>query len=257
MIRAYTQAERTVEGMTKEEACNAFAPKILATARRVYTQVRDDAGMSLDDLCSFGVLGLLEAFDRYSDGHGIDFPAFAEYRIRGAMLDAMRTMDTFTRRRRDTARKLKAATEKAKAETGREPTAAEIATAMGASLEEYWLACDIATPVSLVPMDEAMDTDGHVRLALTRPEHSEIPSHMVAAELRDALRNAIAGLPERERQVVMLYYGRDMNLAEIGATLGVTPSRVCQVLSMARGKLKAALAQHVDGDSFEAMRESG
>jgi len=258
VIRAYAKnAERRVEGMSKEEACAAFGPKILAIARRVYTQVRDDAGVGLDDLVSFGVLGLLEAFDRYTEGHGIEFPTFAEYRIRGAMLDALRTMDTFTRRRRDTARKLKAATEKAREGAGREPNATEIARAMGASLEEYWLACDIATPVSLVPMEEQIDTDGHIRTALTAPSQSELPSHMVAEELRGALRDAIAALPERERQVTMLYYGRDMNLAEIGATLGVTPSRVCQVLSMARGKLKAALAELVDGETFDAMRASG
>jgi RNA polymerase sigma factor for flagellar operon FliA len=258
MIRAYArQAERTVNGMTKEEACRRFQERILHTARKVYAQVRDDAGVGLDDLVSFGVLGLLEAFERFQEGRGIDFTGFAEYRIRGAMLDALRTMDTFTRRRRDTARKLKAAREKATATVGREPTPSEVAKAMNASMEEYWLALDIATPVSLVSMDEATDHDGYLRSAFTGATLPEGPTAIFAEEARGVLRDAIAALPERERQMVVLYYGRDLNLAEIGEVLGVTPSRVCQVLSLARGKLKSALSQFFDLEALDAVREVG
>lgn len=258
MIRAYArQAERTVDGMTKEDACRHFQPKILHTARKVYGQVRDDAMVSLEDLVSFGVLGLLEAFERYQDGRGIDFTGFAEYRIRGAMLDALRTMDTFTRRRRDTARRIKGAREKAATEAGREPTPTEIARHMNASLEEYWLALDIATPVSLVSMEEGIDADGYVRSAFQSSSAPEGPARIVAEEAKGVLRDAIQALPERERQIVVLYYGRDLNLAEIGEVLGVTPSRVCQVLSMARGKLKSALSQFFDHEALDAVREAG
>jgi len=251
--RAYSMPrERTVAGMTREEACRRFQKKILQVARKVWTHVRDDAGVAIEDLVSFGVLGLLEAFDRYQDTHGLEFAAFAEYRIRGAMLDALRTMDTFTRRRRDTARKLKAAEEKVRAADGHEPSPTEIAAAMGASMEEYWLALEIATPVSLVPLDDVVDADGFIRAAMSADGENEAPARIAEEEVRIALRRAIQALPERERQVVLLYYGRDMNLAEIGEVFGVSPSRICQVLSVSRGKLRAALLVALQADDARA-----
>lgn len=253
--RAYASPrERTIDGLTREAACIEFQPRILRVARKLWTHVRDDAGVTLDDLVSFGVVGLLEAFDRYQDGHGIPFATFAEYRLRGAMLDALRTMDTFTRRRRDTARRLKAAETQVRERHGREPGSAEVAAAMGASMEEYWTAVDVATPVALVPMDEAVDADGFIRAAIVPEDDNEAPHRIAEAEAQIALRRAIQGLPERERQVILLYYARDMNLAEIGEVLAVTPSRICQVLAAARGKLRAALLASL---STERTQEAG
>ena len=251
--RAYTTPrERTIDGMTKEDACRRFQKKILQVARRVWTHVRDDSGVAQEDLVSFGVLGLLEAFERYQDDKGIDFPTFAEYRIRGAMLDALRTMDTFTRRRRDTARRLKAAEDKVRGITGRDPKSLEVATIMGATMEEYWTAVDVATPVSLVSLDDAQtDNDGFIRAAFSVDGEDGAPMAIAAEEARIALRRAIQGLPERERQVVLLYYGRDMNLAEIGEVFSVSPSRICQVLTVARGKLRLALMAALEAQPMQ------
>jgi RNA polymerase sigma factor FliA len=250
--RAYaTPRERTLDGLTREAACIEFQPKILRVARKLWTHVRDDAGITLDDLVSYGVLGLLEAFDRYEPGHGIVFAAFAEYRIRGAMLDALRTMDTFTRRRRDTSRRLKAAEAKVREAQGRDPVATEVAAAMGASMEEYWTAIDVATPVALLPIDDVVDADGFIRSAIAPDEENEAPTRIAEAEARIALRRAILALPERERQVILLYYARDMNLAEIGEVLAVTPSRICQVLAAARGRLRAALLAALSDERHE------
>jgi RNA polymerase sigma factor for flagellar operon FliA len=163
-------------------------------------------------------------------------------------------MDTFTRRRRDTARRLKAAETQVRERHGREPGSAEVAAAMGASMEEYWTAVDVATPVALVPMDEAVDADGFIRAAIVPEDDNEAPHRIAEAEAQIALRRAIQGLPERERQVILLYYARDMNLAEIGEVLAVTPSRICQVLAAARGKLRAALVASL---STERTQEAG
>ncbi len=255
--RAYSAPrERLVDGMTRDDACRRFQKKILTVARKVWTHVRDDAGVDLEDLTSFGVVGLLEAFERYQDGHGMEFAAFADYRIRGAMLDALRTMDTFTRRRRDTARKLKAAETKARTDgnhsPNHDPSPTEVAAAMGASMEEYWLALEIATPVSLVPIDDVVDVNGFIRMAFSSDGENEAPARIAEEEVRIALRRAIQGLPERERQVTLLYYGRDMSLAEIGDVFAVSPSRICQVLGIARGKLRAVLLLSLDADGQRA-----
>lgn len=251
--RAYaTPRERTVDGMNREEACRHFQKKILAISRKVWTHVRDDAGVAEEDLVSFGVLGLLEAFDRYQEGKGIEFGTFAEYRIRGAMLDTLRTMDTFTRRRRDAARRLKAAEDKARELVGRRPTATEVAAQMGSTLEEYWIALDIATPVSLVPLEDVMQPDGFIRAAFSVDGENDAPVRIAEEEVRIALRRCIQALPERERQVLLLYYGRDMNLAEIGEVFAVSPSRICQVLTVSRGKLRSALLAALEQDSVQA-----
>lgn len=252
--RAYATAasEHTVAGMTREQACSQYQKKILAIARRVHEHVNADGCVQLEDLVSYGVLGLLEAFERFSGEHNVEFAEFAEYRIRGAMLDALRTMDTFTRRRRQTSRRLAVANDKARAELGREPAPQEVAKAMGVGMDEYWQARDVAQPVKLVSVESATDDDGSIRHALNPTAANFAPVHIAAEESREALRAAIQALPERERQVVLLYYGRDLSLAEIGETFGVSPSRICQVLSVARGKLRAALAASIDHDAVAA-----
>lgn len=248
--RAYRAAsDPSPATMSREEVCQAFQSKILSIARRVHEHVAcDEAGVSLEDLAAHGVLGLLEAYDRYDASHGSGFAQFAEFRIRGAMLDALRTMDTFTRRRHQASRRLRDASAAAAAALGRAPEPAEVARCMGVDLDEYWRTRDVASPVVLVPMDQAVDADGGIRQALLPECANMAPVRIAVEEARAALRDAIAALPERERQVVLLYYGRDLDLAEIGATLGVTASRVCQVLSAARGKLRATLAAAVDPD---------
>jgi RNA polymerase sigma factor for flagellar operon FliA len=246
--RAYRAAgEPSPRLQSREEICAAYQARVLAIARRVYEHVAcDEAGMTLEDLAAHGAIGLLEAYERYDTSHGVGFSEFAEFRIRGAMLDALRTMDTFTRRRHQASRRLRDATTGAAAALGGAPGAAEIARFMGVELEEYWRTRDAASPVVMVSVEAATDADGSIRHALLPEVGNVAPVRMAVEEARAALRQAIAALPERERQVVLLYYGRDLNLAEVGETLGVTPSRVCQVLSAARGKLRTALAAAVD-----------
>jgi RNA polymerase sigma factor for flagellar operon FliA len=244
-------AQRLVEGMTRDEACVRFHGKLLAVARKVYARVGDAGGVAMEDLVSHGVIGLLEAFDRFEQDKGIHFDAYAEYRIRGAMIDALRTMDTFTRRRRQASRRLADAARQARTALGREPSDGEIARTMGVEMDAYWEARDMAQPVTLTPIDGGEDEEIRDILAGGAADR-----RLAVTDARRALRDAIGGLPEREKQIVLLYYGREMSLAEIGEVFGVTPSRVCQVLSVARGKLRAALGQTIDLDAIGADEEA-
>ena len=97
---------RRVEGMTRDEVCHRFQRKVILLARRLSERLPSDASMQFDDLVSCGAIGLLEAFDRFEPSRGIQFSTFAEYRIRGAMLDALRSSDTFSRRRRQLANRI-------------------------------------------------------------------------------------------------------------------------------------------------------
>lgn len=230
--------------MTREDVCERFSGRILRLAQRTFECVGPELGVYAEDLVGYGVIGLLEAFDRYTEEHGVDFSTFADYRIRGAMMDALRSADTSTRRRRQLARRLKEATERAVSEGAVEPGPEQIAAVLGTDLEGYWAMLDMVLPIRMVELDEAKNV----------AEEPEAPRHMLAVEARAALREAILQLPDREKQVILLYYGRDLSLAEIGAVFHVTPSRICQVLSSARARLRHALGESID---LEALASEG
>ncbi|MDP2307134.1 MAG: sigma-70 family RNA polymerase sigma factor [Pseudomonadota bacterium] len=251
-LRAYQHAAapRRVEGMTREEMCVRYQRKVVHLARRTCEQVGPSCVFSPEDLVGYGVMGLLEAFERFDDARGADFALYASRHIVGRMLDAVRGASGSTRRDRRVARELAVATKKAREALGREPTHEEIAGAMGASLDAYWEARGFADPVVLVSLgryyeDSPEDDDE----AFLQP--AEAPARLLDLDVRRALRDAIGRLPERDRQVVLLYYARDCSLAEIGAILEVTPSRVSQLLTAARERLKKSLVREIDMDDLQ------
>jgi RNA polymerase sigma factor for flagellar operon FliA len=237
LARAYRPQHdvRRIDGMTREELCRRYQGRILRLARRAYEQSEEEI-LPLEDLVSHGVVGLLEAFERYEHDYGADFAAYAEYRIRGALLDALRAADPSTRRRRELAQQLKTATASLQDLGILQPSHEQIAREMNVSMEEYWQLLDHLAPVTLVPLEEALEPS----------ETPAAPRQMLAQEAREVLRQALSQLPERERLAVLLYYGRDCSLAEVAVLFEVSPSRVCQLLSMARGRLKTALMAAID-----------
>lgn len=249
-LRAYrTDPEhRRVDGMTREEACERYQRKILTLARRAVEQAGNDCPLEPEDLVSYGFIGLLEAFDRYDVSHGVEFTSFASYRILGQMLDAVRASGGVTRRQRELLKDLEKASKRAFEELGREPTHTEIAEAMGVDMSTYWQARDMVQDVELVALPPG--GEGALPELPSLQEEPRAMRVMLARDARATLREAIAKLPDRERNVILLYYARDLSLAEIGAVLEVTPSRVCQILSDGRNRLRKALGRDLDVDLF-------
>lgn len=245
-LRAYKLAAGPprVAGMTRDEACEHFRRRVLHLARRTCEAAGPTCPYTPEDLVGYGVIGLLEAFDNFDGGRGTDFTAYATRHIAGRMLDAVRSAGTTTRRDRRVARELATATAKAKERLGREPSHAEIADQLGLDLDGYWRARGWVEPVQLVEVAEAADPGAYA-------VEPEAPVVMTARDTREALRAALLRLPERERQVVLLYYSRDCSLAEIGAILEVTPSRVCQILAGARDRLRKAIGREVGADDLQ------
>ena len=256
--RQADQDVRRIDGLTRQEACIQYQGKVLLLARRLSERLPPDSEVGLDDLVSYGAIGLLEAFDRYDGGRNIQFSTYAEYRIRGAMLDALRSNDTFSRRRRQLARRIEHATDEVRRVQGREPDPIEIADALEISLEEYWSAVDRVSPISLVSIDgQAADADDESRTLLEQIENTSSPlpdRDLDVADLRTHLKDAVKALPERERHCILMYYGKELSLAEIAEVYGVTASRISQILSAARGRLKKKLAVHVDTNDLELLR---
>jgi len=247
---SYPAGEPRVEGLTREEVTRHYQRKILLIARQIVDRLPSSVSMEFEDLVSYGAIGLLEAFDRFDEARGIQFSTFAEYRIRGAMLDALRGEDTFTRRRRQLARRIEAATLNLRRELGREPQPVEVADCLGISVEDYWAALDRVKQITHVSIDQAVsqeeDSGRSMVEQLTIDPGNHPGRRLQVAEVKRHLKEAVLALPEQQRQCVMMYYGKELSLAEIAEVYSVTPSRISQILSEARGRLRKKLLNKVE-----------
>ena len=194
------------------------------------------ASVEVDDLIQAGMLGLLEAAANYSEGRGASFETYAGIRIRGAMLDGLRKLDWAPRSVHRKARAVAKAIRELESEYGREARDVEVAERMGMKLSEYHRIVEDSAgcQISSLTTEEG---------EMTLTDSSADPFRDVVDEdFRAALTEAIAGLPERERLVMSLYYDDELNLKEIGAALRVSESRICQIHGQALVRLQARLS---------------
>lgn len=247
--------------MTRDEACWRYRHKVSLLARRVHERLAPDATVSLDDLISSGSLGLLEAFDRFEAARGIQFSTYAEYRIRGAMYDDLRKGDTFTRRRRQLAKKIERAIEEMRRELDRDPEPMEVADYLGITLDQFFSDVDRTKPVTLVSLDSGAESDEESRPLIERliaGAQNSPDNRLKVDDIRSRLKDAILQLPERQRQCVAMYYGKDeMSLAEIAEVYGVTVSRISQILGDAKRKLRKKLEPLIESADFDHLEFHG
>ena len=198
--------------------------------------------VEMDDLISAGMLGLLDAADRFDPKRGEKFESFAEFRIRGAMLDALRSRDSLSRDMRRISTELKRASAGLANQLGREPSDVEVASHLGVAVDEIHARRAKLSGWSVVGFDDA----GPAFLEQTMDESVADPCDVAAErELFGQMVDHIEKLPPKMQQVLSLYYCEDLNLKEIGHVLGVTESRVCQLHTEATKRLRASL-----GESF-------
>lgn len=219
--------------------------------RRIALQMmsRLPASVELDDLIQAGMLGLLDASNRYEDNRGAKFETFAGQRIRGAMLDELRANDWGSRGLRQSARRVEKAVQALEHRHGRAPTESEIAQEMGLDLEAYRsLLQEIRGCQLLYVEDFSKDDSENAFLDLfakdarvDRYGGSDPEEQLLESDLRQQLVAAIKALPERDQLLMSLYYEQELNLREIGAILEVSQSRVCQLHAQAISRLRARL----------------
>jgi RNA polymerase sigma factor FliA len=246
--------ERRIDGLTRDEICAQYHRRIVLVARRVSERLPSDCELTLEDLVGFGAIGLLEAFERFDPARNILFSTFAEYRVRGAMMDALRQNDSFTRYRRSMSRDLHHAVDELTRSLGRRPEHEEIADRLGVEMDAYWHMVQTTQPVSHVSIDEGNSEDDESRplsQVLVGSDGQEPYRNILNRQARDRLQEAIKALPERKRQCMVLYYGRGLNLKEIAEVFDVTPSRISQILTSARESLREALREHVGGADLD------
>ncbi len=223
-----------------------YAPLVKFVAGRLGSGL--PAHVEEGDLVSYGLLGLIGAIERYDPDRDVKFETYAIARIKGAIIDELRAMDWVPRSVRARARDIERAIAALEAELHRAPTDEEIAKRLGVSIEELDDNLTDIARSSIAALDElwTISTGSGDQVALIDTiEDTSGPGPSAAldkTELREALGDAIARLPEREKLVITLYYYEELTLREIGEVLGVTESRVSQLHTKAILRLKARLA---------------
>ena len=247
-INAYKQAAETTgstqgaSNMDKAATFEQYKRRIYQLAHRMMEKVPANHPLEFEDMVSYGAMGLLEAIDRFDEQRGIKFSTFADYRIRGAMWDALRDLDEVSRYSRDKAKQLEHTRQMLEDELNRAPTAQEMALQLGVELDEYFAMESKNQSVHTVSLDWE-DSEGRRPFieALADEHNVTAEDLMMEEDFRQEVRAAITNLSDKKRDCVLLYYGRNLNLSEIAEVFDVTPSRVSQILSAARKDLRDSL----------------
>lgn len=229
-------------GSERDALIESQLPQIKYIADRI--AVRLPFNIDKDDLISAGVLGLLDAVEKFDPSRGVQFKTYAELRIRGAILDSLRDLDWVPRSVRHRAREVDSTYARLEQQLGRPATEEEAALALGISLKEFQTLLGELRWLTIMGLDRD-DEDQPARQIPDDLQH--LPSaEYERTELRERLAEAIDRLPERERQVVALYYLEELTMKEIGEVLGITESRVSQVHTQAMLHLRATMAVFED-----------
>lgn len=210
---------------------------------RMVTQV--PAFMNRDDMKSAGMLGLLDAANKYDASKNIKFKTFAEYRIRGAILDEMRKLDWFSRSLRDKQNKIGKALSQLELQLGRDPEEHEVAKAMDLSLSEYQSLLSEVSHLGCVSLNETLDhsNEGRSFLDSLMDDRADTApgARIEGQELTQKIANILEQLSEKERFVIALYYYEELSQKEISEVLEISEGRVSQLHSQALIKLKTKL----------------
>lgn len=245
-VKKYNNGDaKKVSPAEKDKLILEYAPLIKFIAQKI--AVRLPSNIELDDLISSGVIGLMDAIDKYDPTRDNKFKTYAEFRIRGAILDELRAQDWVPRSIRDKSKLLDKTIANLEIELGRIPTDEEVAKALNVSIDEFHSLINQVRPVSLLSIDESQtfsNVDKKSILNILEGCKLNNPFNQLNMKsVKDIVTLAIEELPERQRLVLSLYYYEDLNLKEIGKVLRVTESRVSQLHAQAVTRLRSKLAQ--------------
>jgi len=237
--RRYVASAATNAEEEREKLILEHLPQVRLIARRIHERLPEN--VNFDDLVSTGVVGLISAIDRFDPAHNVKLKTYAEYKIRGAILDSLRGLDWAPRQQRKRTKQIEAAIARIEQRLQRMPSEDEIAAELNLSIDEYhdWLV-DIRG-INLGSLDSvAGDEDGHDMLRYISDEEENWPSQIVErAELQSLLSEAIDRMPETERLVLSLYYHEELTLREISRVVHLHESRVSQLKSQAILRLRS------------------
>jgi RNA polymerase sigma factor for flagellar operon FliA len=235
--RVYPAPEPSAE--EREQLILEHLPQVRLIARRIHDRLPDS--VSLDDLVSTGVIGLIAAIDRFDPTQNVKLKTYAEYKIRGAILDSLRGLDWAPRQQRRRAKQIEAAINSAEQRLHRTPTEEEIAGELGQTVEEYHAWLVDSRGLNLGSLENAAgDDENRDLLQFVSGDEESWPSRVVERnELQRLLAESIAKMPEIEKTVLSLYYYEELTLREISKIVSLHESRISQLKTQAVLRLRS------------------
>lgn len=254
LLKKYKEEPNKLTAHQKDKLILEYAPLIKFIAQKI--AVRLPSNIELDDLISSGVIGLMDAIEKYDPTRDNKFKTYAEFRIRGAILDELRAQDWVPRSVRDKAKMLDRATLELEASLGRSANEEEVAAKLGFSMDEYYDLLNQVRPISVLSIDDAATfSNVDKKSILNILEGCKLNNPLTQLNMKsvkEVVAKAIEDLPERQRLVLSLYYYEDLNLKEIGKILRVTESRVSQLHAQAISRLRAKLTAFFEDQELES-----
>ena len=235
--------------INKEEMVLQYAPSVKYIAGRL--SARLPSGIQVADLIQAGMIGLLEAVDKFDPKKGVKFKTYADFRVRGAMLDDLRSKDWIPRSVRDNGNKLEKAYIELRSQDIDYPTDKQLAKQLELKPKELSGFLEKSRPIPLISLEDVnargKDEDAlDILETLSNPDETDPVEQLLGQESKELLIKAIDKLPENEKMVLSLYYNEDLNLKEIGAVLGLTESRVSQIRTKAIGMLRSYMKSYIE-----------
>jgi len=217
-------------------------PQVKYIARRIHEHLPKH--VPFEDLVQAGIVGLIDALNKFDSEKNVKFASYAKFRIRGAILDSLRDMDWGPRDLRRKSREMDMVVQKLQTELGRTASEPELAKALGLTLEEFHSLTNEIRGLEISSLQCELKEDGEeadLAQSIPGPENEDPLTLCEKGEMSERLHKAIARLPEREQQVLMLYYQQDLTMREVGELMGVGESRVSQIHSLAVKHLRAEI----------------
>lgn len=246
-VAAYHYPAEAVSGEERERLILEHLPQVRLVARKIHERLPDS--ICFDDLLSAGVIGLINAIDNFDPGQNVKLKTYAEFRIRGAILDSLREIDWAPRLKRKQARDFEAAIARAEQRLGRVPEEAEIAAELNLSLDDYRQKLTEMEALNIGELEFIRDAnETPVILKYTASSEEDSPElKLERAELERLIASSIDRIPKVEKTVLSLYFYEELTLREIAEVMGIHLSRVSQIKSQAILRLRTALGKRWPG----------
>ena len=245
MVNPYAQQKK----QDKESIVLEYAPIVKHIANRLAARL--PSGFQVDDLIQAGMIGLLEATEKFDPSRGIKFKTYADIRVRGAMLDDLRSKDWIPRSVREAATKLEKAYVALRAQDIDHPNDKQLAKQLEMKVKELPAFLDKARAMPLLSLEDlgsfgVDDEKLEILETISDPDEQDPVSNLLGQESIELVQESIERLPENEQMVLSLYYNEELNLKEIGAVLGISESRVSQIRTKAIGMLRVYMKEHIE-----------
>lgn len=252
-VKKYKESPNQFTSAQKDKLVIEYSSLIKFIAQKI--AVRLPSNIELDDLISSGVIGLMDAIDKYDPARDNKFKTYAEFRIRGAILDELRAQDWVPRSIRDKSKLLDRTISKLESDLGRVPKDEEVAQKLDLTIDEFHDLINQVRPVSILSMEEQQGfSNADKRSIFNILEELKLNNplnRLNVKKIKEIMTKAIEELPERQRLVLSLYYYEDLNLKEIGQVLRVTESRVSQLHAQAVARLRSKFSSLFESGALE------